>query len=185
MTANLPTPEAPADIMQRASQIRLVIFDVDGVFTDGTITLDSKGQESKSFNVRDGHGIRLLIHYGLQVAVLSGRSSLAVEKRMRELGIDEVLQGHQHKASAYLELSEKLGIKPENTAYVGDDIVDVQVMHQVGLAIAVADAHPWVKQNAHWLTQSRGGCGAVRECCELILHAQGLLEQALEYTLQC
>jgi len=170
-------------IIERAKSIRLALFDVDGVFTDGNIQIDSHGKEIKTFNTQDGHGIRLLQHYGIQVGVITGRSSQALEHRMRDLNIEHVYQGSIDKYSAHQELLEKLNLSPEQTSFAGDDIVDLQVMSHCGLAIAVANAHPFVKEHAHWETSANGGQGAVREICELLLDAQGLLEQALHYNL--
>ncbi len=166
-----------------AAEIELVVFDVDGVFTDGRIWIDNAGNESKSFNVRDGHGVKLLLHYGVQVAVLSGRRSHAVEVRMRELGVTDVLQGHIDKRAAFNELLSAKPTSQDRAAYVGDDIVDVQAMQLAALSFAVADAHSWVKQHADIVTQNDGGHGAVREVCELILDAKGLLDKALQYNL--
>ena len=166
-----------------AAEIELVVFDVDGVFTDGRIWIDTSGNESKSFNVRDGHGVKLLLHYGVQVAVLSGRNSRAVEIRMQELGVQDVLQGHIDKRTAFNELLANKSLHKNQVAYVGDDIVDVQAMQLAALSFAVADAHPWVKEQADITTQQAGGKGAVREVCELILDAKGLLDKALQYNL--
>lgn len=167
----------------KAANIKLVVFDVDGVFTDGRIWIDDNGKESKSFHMRDGHGVKLLLHYGVHVAVLSGRKSHAVEVRMRELGVSDVLQGHIDKRTAFNELVQNKNLSNEQVAFVGDDIVDVQAMQLAALSIAVADAHTWVKQQADIVTQTAGGHGAVREVCELILDAKGLLDKALQYNL--
>ena len=171
------------DIAKAAAAIELVVFDVDGVFTDGRILIDNNGKESKSFHVRDGHGIRMLLHYGVEVAVLSGRKSKAVEIRMQELEVKHVLQGHIDKRSAFTELVEQNNLDHRQVAYVGDDIVDVQAMQLAGLSFAVADAHDWVKQQASFVTENLGGHGAVREICELILDSKGLLKKALQHNL--
>ena len=170
-------------LKKSVAEIELVVFDVDGVFTDGRIWIDTSGKESKSFNVRDGHGIKLLLHYGVQVAVLSGRKSRAVEIRMQELGVPDVLQGHIDKRAAFKELIGNKSINQDRVAYGGDDIVDVQAMQLAALSFAVADAHPWVKERADIITEHAGGHGAVREICELILDARGLLDKALHYNL--
>ncbi len=167
-----------------AANIQMVVFDVDGVFTDGRIWINHLGEETKSFNVRDGHGVRMLIHYGIQVAVLSGRESKAVNARMTELGVTDVLQGHIDKRTALTELINSKKLPTEQVAFVGDDIIDVPAMQISGLSIAVADAHEWVKYHANHTTQTLGGHGAVREVCELILDAKGLLTKALNYNLQ-
>lgn len=170
-------------LKKSVAEIELVVFDVDGVFTDGRIWIDTSGNESKCFHVRDGHGIKLLLHYGIQVAVLSGRESRAVEIRMQELGVQDVLQGHIDKRAAFNELINSKSINQGQVAYVGDDIVDVQAMQLAALSFAVADAHPWVKEQADIVTEYTGGHGAVREVCELILDAKGLLNKALQYNL--
>lgn len=169
--------------MKTAAAIQMVVFDVDGVFTDGRIWINHLGEETKSFHVRDGHGVRMLIHYGVQVAVLSGRKSAAVNARMQELGVTDVLQGHIDKRSAFAELVNSKNIQAEHVAFVGDDIIDVQAMQLAGLSIAVADAHEWVQSYSDHITQECGGMGAVREVCELILDAKGLLSKALNYNL--
>lgn len=171
-------------LQNHANSIQMVVFDIDGVFTDGRIYLNHLGEETKAFNVRDGHGVRMLIHYGIRVAVLSGRKSAAVEVRMRELGVSDVLQGHADKKTAFNKLINDKNISAQSVAFVGDDIIDVQAMQLAGLAIAVADAHDWVKQHADHITHANGGHGAVREVCELILAAKGLLDTALNYNLQ-
>lgn len=164
-----------------AANIKMVVFDVDGVFTDGRIWINHLGEETKSFHVRDGHGVRMLIHYGVHVAVLSGRESKAVDVRMQELGITDVLQGHIDKRTAFTELIDKKKLPAEQVAFVGDDIIDVPAMQLAGLSFAVADAHQWVKSHANHITQELGGHGAVREVCELILDSKGLLTKALNY----
>ena len=172
-----------ASLTNTAAQIELVVFDVDGVFTDGRIWINHAGEETKSFNVRDGHGVRLLIHYGVQVAVLSGRESSAVDARMRELGVNDVLQGQIDKRAAFTELLAGKNLSAQQAAFVGDDIIDVPAMQVCGLSFAVADAHPWAQDHADYTTQARGGFGAVREVCELILSAKGLLNKALTHNL--
>lgn len=171
-------------LIKKAAAIELVVFDVDGVFTDGSIWINHMGEETKSFNVRDGHGIKMLIHYGVNVAVISGRKSEAVNMRMKELGITDVYQGYIDKKTAFNNLVAEKNIPASKVAFVGDDIIDVQAMQIAGLSIAVADAHEWVKKHSHHITIERGGHGAVREVCELILDSKGLLEQALNYNLQ-
>jgi len=173
-----------AKVLERAKTIRLALFDVDGVFTDGNIHIDSHGKEFKTFNTQDGHGIRLLQHYGIQVGVITGRSSDALEHRMRDLNVEHVYQGSIDKYSAFQQLLEKLNLTTDQVSFAGDDIVDLQVMSHCGFAIAVANAHHFVKQHAHWETTAHGGHGAVREICELLLESQGLLEEALNYNLQ-
>jgi 3-deoxy-D-manno-octulosonate 8-phosphate phosphatase (KDO 8-P phosphatase) len=160
------------DIRELAAHVQLVIFDVDGVFTDGRLYYGSSGEELKSFNVRDGHGIRQLLRHGIHVGVISGRSSAAVTRRMQELGIRHVFQGDDNKRPIFEQLLHNLGLNAQQSACVGDDLADLPVMQAGGLAIAVADAHPEVRAKAHWCTQARGGEGAVREVCDLIIAAR-------------
>ncbi len=167
------------DIYERAARIRLVIFDVDGVLTDGSLFVGDDGQEYKAFHSRDGHGMKMLHKTGVELAIITGRTSNVVRHRMENLGITHVYQGQLDKLPAYLKLRDTLGIKEEETAYVGDDVVDLPVMHKVGLAIAVQDAHPLVLKHAHWQTPSGGGRGAARDVCEMILEAQGKLDAVL------
>jgi 3-deoxy-D-manno-octulosonate 8-phosphate phosphatase (KDO 8-P phosphatase) len=167
------------DPSERASSIQAVIFDVDGVLTDGSLYLGDDGQEYKAFNSRDGHGMVMLADGGVTLAIITGRSSEVVRIRMESLGIEHVLQGRREKLPAYEELKQQLGVDDHQVAYVGDDVVDLPVMRRVGLAVAVADAHPLVLEHAHWRTRSPGGRGAAREVCELILRAQGKLDAML------
>jgi 3-deoxy-D-manno-octulosonate 8-phosphate phosphatase (KDO 8-P phosphatase) len=171
------------DINEKAARIRLLIFDVDGVLTDGSLFVGDDGQEYKAFNSRDGHGIKMLLKYGVEIAIITGRTSRVVEYRMANLGITHVYQGKLDKLPAYEELRGKLGISPEETAYVGDDVVDLPVMRRVGLAIAVQDAHPLVRQHSHWQTPSAGGRGAARDVCEMLMEAKGVLQEELGHYL--
>jgi 3-deoxy-D-manno-octulosonate 8-phosphate phosphatase (KDO 8-P phosphatase) len=166
-------------LIEIAKRIELVIFDVDGVLTDGTLFLGDDGQEYKAFNSKDGHGIRMLHESGVKSAILTGRKSNVVEHRAKDLNIDIVMQGHRDKRPAFQELLKLTELSAEFIAYVGDDVVDLPVMTQVGLAIAVNDAHPMVKRHAHWTTGARGGRGAAREVCEFLMEARGVLEQKL------
>ncbi len=168
------------DIQERARQIRLVIFDVDGVLTDGSLFLGDDGQEYKAFNSKDGHGMKMLQASGIEIAIITGRSSEVVRIRMQSLGIAHVFQGIEDKAAAYAELKQRLDLRDEQIAYVGDDVVDLPVMTRVGLAVCVADGHPLVRQHAHWTTSLGGGHGAAREVCELLMDAQGSLRPALD-----
>ena len=172
------------DILNKAAQVKLVIFDVDGVLTDGSLYLGDDGQEYKAFHSQDGHGMVMLQNSGVQIAIITGRSSQVVATRMASLGISHLYQGQRDKRPAYEELKEKLGLDDSQIAYVGDDVVDLPVMSQVGLAIAVQDAHGFAKQHAHWITASTGGRGAAREVCELIMEAQGKLQDHLQTYLQ-
>ncbi len=168
------------DIQNKAAAIRLIVFDVDGVLTDGSLFIGDDGQEYKAFNSKDGHGMKMLQETGVQIAIITGRTSEVVRLRMESLGIEHVYQGKRMKLPAYEELKRATGFSDGQIAYVGDDVVDLPVMTRVGLAIAVQDAHYLAKQHAHWVTPSGGGRGAAREACELIMDAQGTLSSALQ-----
>lgn len=167
------------DILEKAANIKLVIFDVDGVLTDSSLFIGDDGQEYKAFNSKDGHGMRMLQDGGVEIAIITGRVSNVVEHRMRDLGIKRVYQGKREKLPAYEELLKEVQLSHEEVAYVGDDVVDLPVMCKVGLAICVQDAHPLVKRHAHWITERAGGKGAGRDVCELILEARGKLDDML------
>jgi 3-deoxy-D-manno-octulosonate 8-phosphate phosphatase (KDO 8-P phosphatase) len=167
-------------ILEKAKEIELVIFDVDGVMTDGSLFFGDDGQEYKAFNSKDGHGLRMLLESNIKAAIITGRTSKVVEHRMKNVGIDLIFQGYRDKNPALEELKNQTGILSEHMAFVGDDVVDLPVMTQVGLAIAVQDAHPYVKQHAHWISPSEGGRGAVRDVCEFLLDARGTLDAKLE-----
>lgn len=160
------------DIRQRARRVRLLIFDVDGVLTDGRLFVHADGSESKAFHVRDGLGIRRVQRAGIVCAIISGRRAESVVHRARELDIEHVYQGVGDKNRVLNDLLSELGLTPEQVAFVGDDIIDLSVMQRIGLAVAVADAEPEVLAGAHWRTSRRGGQGAAREVCELILAAR-------------
>ena len=172
------------DILERAKKLKLLILDVDGVLTDGKLFFDQEGNEYKCFHARDGHGINLLRQTGVEIAVISGRKSKTVELRMKNLGIQLIYQGHEHKLQAFNEIIEKLSISPDQAAHIGDDLLDLPIMTRVGLAIAVSDANFAVKQRAHWCTTELGGQGAAREACDLIMQAQGTYEAILNNYLQ-
>ena len=159
-------------LIERANDIRLLVLDVDGVLTDGRLYFSNRGEEQKCFHVRDGAGIVQLLKAGVQVAVISGRNSKAVERRMVELGVTWVRQGIHDKLAALRELLDILALGPQAVASVGDDTPDLPIFGVARLAIAVADAHPSVKSQAHFITQANGGQGAVREVCDLILESQ-------------
>ncbi len=162
-----------SDPKSTARAIRLVVFDIDGVFTDGRLFLDSHGIEThKIFHVRDGFGVRQLLENGVEVAIISGRDSAAVAARMAALGVQHVFQGCDDKLPVLLKLLAQLNIAPAHTAFVGDDEPDLPPMAAVALAIAVADAHPRVRAASHWVTGSRGGQGAVREVAEFLLDSR-------------
>ncbi|MCP5093738.1 MAG: HAD-IIIA family hydrolase [Gammaproteobacteria bacterium] len=149
--------------------IRLVAFDIDGVFTDGRFYLSDDGIESKAFNTQDGFGIRQLLKAGISVAVISGRESRAVEQRMNELDVPYVVQGCGNKVTALDNIAEELGITATECAYVGDDIPDLPLLEHVGFSIAVANAVEALREECDYTTSASGGCGAVREVCELVL----------------
>lgn len=172
------------DILKRAAGIELVVFDVDGVLTDGRLFYGDDGQEYKAFHSRDGHGMKMLHRSGVEVAIITGRTSKVVEHRMANLGIDRVYQGQKDKLPAFERLIAEVGLRPAQVAYVGDDVVDLPVMLRVGLAIAPADAHPLVCRHAHWQTPHGGGLGAARDVCELIMEARGSLDAQLAQYLQ-
>ena len=159
-------------LVERANDVRLLVLDVDGVLTDGRLYFSARGEELKCFHVRDGAGVVQLLRAGLQIAVISGRQSKAVEQRMAELGVTWIRQGVHDKLAALRELMDILGLGPQAVASMGDDTPDLPVLEVVRLAIAVADAHPSVKSQAHYVTQLTGGQGAVREVCDLILESQ-------------
>ncbi len=158
---------------QKLADIRLVAFDVDGVFTDGRFYLSDDGIESKTFNTQDGFGIRQLIGSGISVAVISGRQSQAVERRMSELQVQHVVQGCKDKVAALDGIIEALGISAEECAYVGDDIPDLPLLGHVGVSVAVRNAVASVRDACDYVTTASGGYGAVREVCDLLLAARG------------
>ncbi len=164
------------DILRKAEKIRLLVFDVDGVLTDGRLIVDDDGKEYKAFFSKDGLGIKMLQKTGVTVAVITARTSNVVIHRMKNLGIEHVYQGQLQKRPAFEKILADLGLDAEQAAYVGDDVIDLPVLLHAGLAITVADAHPVVKQHCHWQTPHKGGQGAARDVCELIMQAQGTLE---------
>lgn len=163
-------------LRERASGIRLAVFDVDGVMTDGRLFLSDSGREIKAFHSRDGLGLKGLMNFGVTVAVITGRESELVKLRMAELGIEYLYQGREHKRSAFTELLDRLGLAPEQSCYMGDDLVDWPVMHSAGLSLAPADAHPRIRERADWVSGVPAGHGAVREAAEMLLEARGQLE---------
>lgn len=167
-----------ADLLQRAKGVKLAIFDVDGVLTDGRLYFLTDGSEFKTFNTLDGHGIKMLINSGVRTAIISGRKTPVVERRAQNLGIQHLYQGREDKLVVLDELLGDLGLAYEQVAYLGDDLPDLPVIRRVGLGMAVASADGFVRQHAHGVTAARGGEGAAREFCELIMRAQGTLEAA-------
>ncbi|WP_410013358.1 3-deoxy-manno-octulosonate-8-phosphatase KdsC [Sodalis sp. C49] len=179
-TTLIETCYGPVDqrILQCARDIRLLVCDVDGVLSDGFIYQGNQGEELKAFNVRDGYGIRCLLTSGIEVAIITGRSAQLVEDRARTLGISHLYQGRSDKLLAFEDLLVKLSLTADQAAYIGDDLIDWPVMSRVGLSVAVADAHPLLLPLADYVTHIAGGRGAVREICDLILLAQGKLDDA-------
>jgi 3-deoxy-D-manno-octulosonate 8-phosphate phosphatase (KDO 8-P phosphatase) len=165
-------------VNERLKNIKLLLLDVDGVLTDGRIIFDSNGIESKFFNVKDGHGIKLLQRVGIEVGIVSGRESQVVTNRAAELGIERVFQGALDKLAVYRQIIQETGLADTRIAFMGDDIIDIPVMRRVGFAAAPADAVEEVLPHAHFVTRNRGGWGAVREICDLILKGQGVWEKA-------
>lgn len=172
------------NILTLAQHIKLLILDVDGVLTDGRLYFTADGQELKVFNTLDGHGIKQLQKSGVAVAIITGRQSPAVEKRARDLGINYCYQGQENKRIPFSDLTNKLNVSPNEIAYAGDDLPDLPIMKKVGLSIAPPNAHSSVLRHAHMITQARGGEGAVREICDLILQAQNKLSAYEEEYLQ-
>ncbi|MGQ4276666.1 3-deoxy-manno-octulosonate-8-phosphatase KdsC [Pseudidiomarina sp. E22-M8] len=163
-------------LFARMKAIKLVICDVDGVFSDGRIYLGNSGEELKAFHTRDGLGVKALLNNGIAVAVVTGRQSKIVEQRMHALGVRDIFQGSTEKLAIYHQLAEKYQLENSQIASIGDDIPDVVMLQHSGLGVAPQDAHPWVQQQADYVTSMRGGFGAVRELSDLILLSQGQLQ---------
>ena len=168
------------DILSKAEKIKLLVFDVDGVLTDGRLIVGDNGEEYKAFFSKDGLGMKMLQATGVKIAVITARTSNVVTHRMESLGIKHIYQGQLEKLPAFEKILIELNLTSEQAAYVGDDVIDLPVMLQAGLSIAVADAHPLVIQHAHWKTPQVGGRGAARDVCELIMQAQGTLESQFQ-----
>ena len=168
-----------ASDISRAAQVKLMIFDVDGILTDGSLHFGPDGEMMKTFNVLDGQGIKLLQQAGIATAIISARKSPIVAKRAADLDIAHLRQGIHDKKSAFLELLAELNIEPQACGFIGDDVIDLPVLSRVGFAASVPNAHPEVKARVHYVTQASGGRGAAREVCDFILKAQGKYEQAL------
>lgn len=166
------------ELLQRARAVKLAIFDVDGVLTDGKLYFLADGSEFKTFNTLDGHGIKMLIASGVGTAIISGRTTPVVERRAMNLGIQHLYQGREDKLDVLDELLVRLGLDYSEVAYLGDDLPDLPVIRRVGLGMAVASADRFVRENAHGVTRACGGEGAAREFCELIMRAQGSLDRA-------
>ncbi|WP_237063400.1 MULTISPECIES: KdsC family phosphatase [Microbulbifer] len=166
-------------IDRKLAQVRWLVLDVDGVLTDGRLYFDNSGNELKTFNTLDGHGIKMLQKSGVQVAIITGRRSSVVERRAHDLGIHKLIQGREDKFAALQELLDGDSCRLEDIAYVGDDYPDLLVMTRIGCPISVPNAASPVRERAIWVTSSRGGEGAVREVCDRIMHVQGTFAAAL------
>lgn len=180
--ANLKSPLAetwPEALLAKAARIKLIALDVDGIMSDGKIYFSAKGDELKGFNILDGLGLKQIMAAGISVAVITGRSSPLTEKRMRDLGIPHLMQGREDKKVALQELVSTLGILQEAIAYMGDDLPDLPAIRYAGLGITVPNGYWLVREHADYCTQTAGGCGAVRELCDLLLTAGGHLNAAL------
>lgn len=167
-------------ITDKARRVKLLALDVDGVLTDGRLWFGNNGEELKAFNIQDGLGIKLLQRSGIAVAIITGRTSALVARRAQDLGIAHVIQGREDKLVALRGLCAELGLELSAVAYMGDDLPDLSALRAAGLGLTVADASPLVARYADYRTARNGGCGAVREACELILNAQGKLAAVLE-----
>ncbi len=181
MTANALRPDYPAEVLERAARIRAIGFDVDGTLTDGRLLQGDDGNESKSFHVQDGLGIKLLALAGIDVALVTARVSTTVERRARELGIGRVHTHTREKLACMQGIAAELGVGMDEVAFMGDDLPDLATLRAAGLAIVPANAHAWVRPAAHWTTPRRGGEGAARDACDLLLHAQDRVEAILAH----
>ena len=167
------------DVYARAQAVRLAIFDVDGILTDGGLHYSDSGEETKIFDVRDGHGMKMLQSSGVALAIITSRTSRCVAQRAQNLGIDLLYQGVENKLAAFNELSKRLTLNASACAYMGDDWVDLPVLTRCGFAVSVPDAPAVVRQRVHYVTHAPGGRGAAREACELIMQAQGTFDAQL------
>jgi 3-deoxy-D-manno-octulosonate 8-phosphate phosphatase (KDO 8-P phosphatase) len=168
-----------ANAIARAARVRLMIFDVDGILTDGSLHYGPDGEVVKTFNVLDGHGIKLLQQSGVATAIISARQSGTVARRAADLGIQHLYQGVHDKRAAFEQLLQQTKIEAQACGFVGDDVIDLPILSRVGFAASVPDGHPEVKSRVHYVTQASGGRGAARELCDFILRAQGNYEAAL------
>lgn len=170
----------PADVRERAAKIRLAVFDVDGTLTDGRIWIGSGGRVMSAFHVLDGMGMKLLQKYGVEVVLVSARPGTVVAMRARELGLQHTYVGVKDKLKCIDTIGARLGIPREEIAYMGDDLSDLRAIEAVGLGVAPGNAHPWIRDRAHWRTRLDGGVGAARELCDLILAAQDKAEEIVQ-----
>ncbi len=172
--------QSKAEALKKAKIIKLLVLDVDGVLTDGKLYFTPQGETMKVFNSLDGHGIKMLRTTGIEVAIITGRITEALDQRVTNLGIKYYYRGREDKINALNELLEILPLKDTEIAHLGDDLPDLPVIRRVGLGMAVANAYDFVKQNADWCTRASGGDGAVREACDFIMEAQGTLQPAVD-----
>lgn len=170
--------EVPVAVLEKAKKIKLLVCDVDGVFSDGRIYLGNDGEELKAFHTKDGFGIKALGCNGVEVAIITGRRSAIVANRMSALNVKHIIQGQEDKLPALNQLIAQLNLTADEVAYIGDDIPDLACILHVGLGVSVADAHPTVSKNSDYTTFTNGGFGAVREVCDLIMQCQNTLENA-------
>ncbi len=170
----------PDEVLNRARKIRLVLFDVDGILTDGRLFFSDNGDEGKSFHARDGLGINLLQQTGVAVGIITARQSSLVAHRANDLNIQHLFQGCKEKFPAYLALCKDLGLASDEVAFVGDDVVDLPIMLDVGLAVTVPQGHKLVKEHAHWTTHNEGGNGAARDVCELLMSSQDTYDKVMQ-----
>ena len=161
------------NLKEKLKKIKMLMLDVDGVMTDGRIIMDDEGRQLKNFNVRDGHGLKIIQRYGIEVVILTGRKSEVVNHRASDLEIKEIYQGALNKKEVFQKILQKHNLAADAVAYMGDDIIDIPVLRQVGFSVAVADAVELVKKSVDYVTKNKGGHGAVRELCEMILQTQG------------
>ena len=168
------------NLKEKLKKIKMLILDVDGVMTDGRIIMDDEGHQLKNFDVRDGHGLKIIQRYGIEIVILTGRKSEVVNHRAHDLGIEDVYQGALNKKEVFQKILLKHNLAASAVAFLGDDIIDIPVLRQVGFSAAVADAVDVVKKSVDYVTSHQGGRGAVREICEMILQAQGKWHEIAE-----
>ena len=177
----MTTPAYPADVLERAARIKLIGFDVDGTMTDGRLHYGTGERDGKTFYVQDGMGLTLLRHAGIRLALVTARQSPVVAARGSELKIDHVHIGERGKLACMQRIAAGMGIGMDAVAFMGDDLPDLAALRAAGLAIVPANAHPWARAAAHWVTPRPGGEGAARDTCDLLLHAQGRVEAILAH----
>lgn len=176
MSCRIQRPNHPEALLNKAKPIKLLICDVDGVLSNGQVIIGNNGEEFKTFNIKDGFGIKCLQKAGITVAIITGRNSKIVEKRCQELGIEHFYQGQSNKQEAFDKLCLDLSVTPDQVCHIGDDLPDLPLLLQVGFGVTVADGHWLMQQHADWVTENNGGFGAVREVCDLILESQNKLD---------